>query len=108
MNLAVIAWNVGDLIVIGAIITWALYSVTVKKYMHHLPSYAAILVMTGVSLSFLLPFIIIEWSIIGIPQMGNSNYLGGLLYLGIFPSLVALIFYNQAIAILGASQASIF
>ncbi|UOR10763.1 EamA family transporter [Halobacillus amylolyticus] len=108
LKLTVIDWNVGDLIMIGAIITWAVYSVMVKKYMHKFPPYAAIFVMTGISLIALLPIVIIEWSIIGIPAMGDSNFIIGLLYLGIFPSLIALIFYNRAVALLGASQASIF
>jgi drug/metabolite transporter (DMT)-like permease len=34
--------------------------------------------------------------------------LGGLVYLGVFPSVVALILYNRAVAILGASQASVY
>lgn len=108
LQLAAIEWNVGDAIMLGAVFSWAIYSVMVKKYMHHFPQYAAIFVMTGISVMILLPAVLVEWGIRGIPALGESYFAGGLLYLGIFPSLIALIFYNKAVNLLGASQASVF
>ncbi|ADU28909.1 DMT family transporter [Evansella cellulosilytica] len=101
-------WNIGDAIMIGAILTWSIYSIYVKQYMHLFPTYGVLCVMTGISVIVLLPVVLIEWSILGVPTIHVSNHMAGLLYLGIFPSFVALVFYNRAVAMLGASQASVF
>ncbi len=101
-------WNPGDAIMIGAIISWSVYSIMVKKYMHLFPAFAALLVMTGISVIVLLPIVLVEWLITGIPSFDQPNLILGLLYLGIFPSLIALVLFNRAVAMLGASQASMF
>ncbi|WP_173918097.1 DMT family transporter [Halobacillus sp. Marseille-Q1614] len=108
LNLSQIEWNVGDLIMIGAILSWAFYSVIVKLHMFRFPPYAAVLVITGVALVVLFPAVLIEWLLVGFPTITQPAYLAGLLYLGIFPSFIALIFYNRAVDLLSASKASIF
>src|SRR5690625_3910303 len=107
-QLAAVHWNIGDAIMLGAILSWAIYSVFVKQYMHLFPPFGAPLVMTGISVVLLLPVVIIEWIILGIPGLGSINYLTGFLYLGIFPSFIALIFYNRAVDLLSATEASVF
>ena len=107
-QLASIDWNIGDAIMIGAIGSWAIYSIYVKQYMHLFPSYGALLVMTGISVVILLPIVMFEWIIQGVPSLGTLNYVLGFLYLGIFPSFIALVFYNRAIDLLSASEASVF
>lgn len=107
-QLATIDWNIGDGIMGGAIACWAIYSIAVKKVMHHFHPMAALFVMTGIALLTLLPFVAIEWFVLGIPNLMQVDYLGGFLYLGIFPSLIALLFYNIAVGRLGASKASVF
>ncbi|UFT99591.1 DMT family transporter [Radiobacillus kanasensis] len=108
LQLTAIDWNIGDAIMIGAIGTWAVYSIFVKQYMHLFPSYAVLLVMTGISIIVLLPIVLIEWGFQGIPPLGSLNLVFSLMYLGIFPSFIALIFYNKAVHLLSASKASIF
>ena len=107
-QLATIDWNIGDLIMLGAVLSWAIYSILVKKYMHHFPVYATVFVMSGISVILLLPFVVLEWIVGGVPALFDIGHLSGLIYLGVFPSVIALIFYNQAVSHLGASQASIF
>src|SRR5690625_1520786 len=101
-----VEWNIGDAIMIGAIFSWAIYSIMVKKYMHLFPSIGAIFAMTVISSLILIPFVIIEWIVIGIPSF-ETYQIVGLLYLGIFPSSIALIFYNRAVDLLSASRASV-
>ncbi|HET7522477.1 MAG TPA: DMT family transporter [Bacillales bacterium] len=108
LRLAAIDWNVGDVIMIGAIFAWAVYSVAVKQYMHLFPSYGALLVMTGLSVMILFPIVLVEWSVTGVPAPVMPDHLAGLLYLGIFPSFIALLCYNRVVDLLGASQASVF
>jgi len=107
-QLASMDWNPGDGIMIGAIISWSVYSIMVKKYMHLFPSFAALLVMTGISIVVLLPIVAVEWFIVGLPSLFQTDLMLGLLYIGVFPSFIALILFNRAVGILGASRSSIF
>ncbi|MCL7745568.1 DMT family transporter [Halalkalibacter alkaliphilus] len=108
-NFLLMNWNVGDVLMIGAIICWAIYSIVVKQYIHLFPPFGSILVMTGISVFVLLPFVLIEWFITGLPVLAATpSYVMSLLFMGIFPSFIALIFFNRAVASLGASQASVF
>ncbi|GGM36012.1 permease [Paraliobacillus quinghaiensis] len=108
LELATINWNIGDFIMIGAILSWAFYSVFVKQYMHLFPPFAALLVMTSISLVVLFPIMLTEWIFYGIPSIFELEYVTSLLYLGVFPSLIALLLYNNAVHKLGASTAAIF
>ncbi|SDJ10060.1 DMT family transporter [Salimicrobium halophilum] len=107
LQLASINWNVGDAIMLGAIATWAIYSIYVKQYMPLFPSYGALLVMTGLSILFLLPIVLLEWGLGGVPSFTTESLIG-LLYLGIFPSFIAISMYNTAVDKVGASKSSIF
>lgn len=108
LTLGRVSWNVGDGIMVVAVLCWAVYSVTVRRHMHHFPEFGALVVMTGLAVALLLPFVIGEWLLIGGFPLEAGPHWWGLLYLGVFPSVVALGFYNRAVAVLGASQASAF
>ena len=75
--------------------------------MHLFPGYGSLFVMSGLSVLILFPFVVVEWLVVGSPSIDWSNGLG-LLYLGVFPSVIALAFYNRAIELTSASQASVF
>lgn len=108
-SLANMDWNIGDGIMLGAIGSWSIYSILVKKYMHLFPQFGALLVMSGISIVVLLPIVVAEWFITGMPvEITAPKNVAGLAYLGVFPSFIALIFYNRAVGVLGASQASVF
>jgi len=99
--------NKGDMIMIAAIISWAIYSLHVKQYMHNFRIFGIIWFMTGISVIILLPIVMIEWSITGIPDIFQGGKLAGIFYLGIFPSFIALILYSRAVIVLGAGKASV-
>src|SRR5699024_6993663 len=96
-QLAATDWYVGDKCMLGAVISLAVYSILVKKYMHHFPTYATVLVMSGISVVLLFPFVTVEWIVVGVPLLFEGSHLTGLIYLGVFPSVIALIFYNKAV-----------
>ncbi|MBM7572399.1 DMT family transporter [Aquibacillus albus] len=102
-----LSFNPGDLTMLVAMLTWSIYSILIKKHAWKFPTYGGLLVMSVIAVVILAPFAAIEvnqlssieWS----PSVG-----AGLLYLGIFPSLVALVAYNKGINAIGPAKASIF
>src|SRR5699024_9712635 len=105
-KLTLIEWNIGDAIMIGAILSWAIYSIMVKKHMHLFPPIGAIFAMTCLSSIILIPFVAMEWLIVGIPSF-ETYQIVGLIYLCFFPSSIVFIFYNRAVDLLSASRASV-
>jgi drug/metabolite transporter (DMT)-like permease len=101
-------WNKGDAIMVVAVLCWAVYSITVRRHMRHFPEFGALVVMTGLSVLILCPLVVVEWLVIGAVPLEPGPQWWWLLYLGVFPSVVALAFYNRAVGILGASHASAF
>lgn len=108
LALGSVDWNRGDGIMVLAIVCWAVYSITVRRHMGHFPEAGALVVMTGLSIAMLAPFVVAEWLVVGEVPLRPGPHWWGLLYLGIFPSVVGLAFYNRAVATIGASQASAF
>ncbi|WP_100407388.1 DMT family transporter [Bacillus solitudinis] len=100
-------FNLGDFLVMIAIIAWAVYSLLIKQHSHKFPLYGSLTIMLFVALVVLFPFVALEWND-GIFNNLNMKLIGGLLYLGIFPSVVALVFWNKGVAAIGPSRASIF
>src|SRR5699024_4010125 len=90
-----------------AMISWAFYSIFIKKNMWKFPTYGVLLVMSVVSLVIFIPMMTIETEQI-LSISWSWSVIGGLLYLGVFPSVIALIAYNKGIETIGPSRASIF
>ncbi|MCA0969186.1 DMT family transporter [Halobacillus litoralis] len=107
VGVTAIQWNIGDGIMLGGVMSWAVYSIAVKKYMHLFPGYGALFVMSSVSVLILAPIVAVEWWVVGVPAFSVEAGIG-FLYLGIFPSVIALVFYNRAVEETSASKASIF
>lgn len=108
LELGTMDWNIGDAIMIGAIFSWSIYSLALGKYIHIFPQYGILFVMTGVSVIILFPIMLGEWLVVGLPSLGYTKPWVGLFYLGIFPSVIAVLSYNRVVNILGAAQAAIF
>ncbi len=100
-------FNSGDLIMLLAMITWSFYSIFIKQHTWKFPTYGALLVMVVVAIIIFIPLMTIEMN-----QFSTINWswkvIAGLIYLGVFPSLVALIAYNKGIEAIGPSRASVF
>ncbi len=102
-----IEFNWGDLLMLGAIVSWALYAVGLHRE-QHLPSGDILLFVISVTGTLmLLPLYILEtffWR--GFVPTAES--IGGVLYLAIISTLVAVYLWNVAIRSVGASRASVF
>ncbi|MDQ0351975.1 drug/metabolite transporter (DMT)-like permease [Alkalibacillus filiformis] len=102
-------FNPGDLIMLLAILVWAVYSLLVKQHNHKFPIYSSIVAMLSIGIVLLLPLMLVEWYFVGYPFVQTDiNLWLGLIYLGVFPSFIALMLWNLAVADIGPSLASVF
>lgn len=100
--------TIGDAIMLIAILTWVGYSLLVKEHMAKFPRYGGLLAMLIIANLALAPLAMLEWVWRGsVPSIDIDQALG-LAYLGIFPSVIALLFYNSAIGDIGPTQAAVF
>lgn len=97
--------NLGDLIILAGVLSWALYSVLLRKLrpadIDPLP-FLAIQFLIG--LVFILPFYLYELQAVETPPWETNTWLI-LAYVGIFPSLIAFYFWQQGVAMGGANIA---
>ncbi|WP_377946416.1 DMT family transporter [Alkalibacillus flavidus] len=101
--------NPGDLTMLLAMIVWAFYSLLLKQHNHKYPIYGAMFAMIGLGALVMIPVVAIEWLFV-FPgaELFYVESISGLLYLGIFPSVIALYFWNSAVQNLGPSLSSVF
>ncbi|PAU78524.1 EamA family transporter [Halomonas salipaludis] len=99
--------NPGDAIMLLAVLVWVGYSLLVKTHMARFPRYGGLLVMLVIANLALAPIALFEGAIQQLPQISGGQLLG-LAYLGIFPSVVALLLYNSALADIGPTRAAIY
>ncbi|TVY07259.1 DMT family transporter [Paenibacillus cremeus] len=103
-----LSFNSGDLWMIVAITCWAAYSVGMKKVAGVLPVNALFVAKIIVALMVLVPSSIVEW-IVRQPQLHLTAPLtAGVIYVGIFASVVAFSSWNSAIMVLGPARCSGF
>lgn len=99
--------NIGELWMLLAVLIWSVYSILIKKHAHKFPMYGFFALTILIGTFQLLPFAAYEW-ITDVPMVWNSNTFFGLLYLGVFASVVAFLFWNKAVEDIGPSAASPF
>lgn len=100
-------FNRGELLVLCAGLFWALYSVNLKRYPADLHPFSYLLGIMIAGLIGILPFYLVEL------RMGDGVSINGptlitVVYVAIFPSLLAFIFWNRAVRDIGANRAGIF
>jgi drug/metabolite transporter (DMT)-like permease len=105
--LLLLNFNKGDLIMIGGVISWGLYSSFLKKKKFTLPLLTLVHVLCTFGLIFILPQFLYELSQ-GLIVKFNSNFAYTLIYLALFPSIGSYYCWAGAVAIIGANRAGIF
>jgi drug/metabolite transporter (DMT)-like permease len=102
-----IEFNWGDLLMLGAIVSWAFYAVGLHRE-RHLPSGDVLLFVISVTGTLVLfPFYILE-TVFWRGFVPSTQALGGVVYLTVASTLVAVYLWNVAIRSVGASRASVF
>lgn len=103
-----LSFNIGDLLILAGMIAWSVYTVYLKwrpAGIHPL----SFLFATGVAGALVsLPFYLIEMAVQGEYVRFSLNTLLGIGYLGLFPSVIAFICWNQAVKAVGPNIAGFF
>ncbi len=98
--------NSGDLIMLGAVTLWALYSVLGRQVMRHRSPLSA----TAWSVWLALPLLLLAaaWELRTFPMSARPQVILAVLYIGIAPAVIGLISWNLGVRRLGSSGAMVF
>jgi len=102
-----VRFSKGDLWTICAGISWALYSVLLRKCPTELNSLSFLATLIIIGTLFISPFYIWEMST-GKTMNISQATIGSIVYVALFASILAYIFWNKAIQIIGANKTGIF
>jgi len=102
-----LSFNRGDLWVLTAVLCWAFYTILLKARPEGIHPLALLAVLMGIGVACLAP--LYAWEISrGSRVVPDAATIGSLLYLALLPSLAAYVFWNQAVAEIGANRAGAF
>ena len=96
----------GNILLLGAAVTWALYSVLVRKVTQSLDVLPFSLIAFIGGLPIVIPAGAWEINTVGVGTI-SLGVVGGVLFLGIISTALAMILWNNAFAILDAGAASL-
>lgn len=101
-----LAFNHGDLLVFAAVVLWALYSVLLRKrpQLHPL---SFLTITIAISVPLLAPLYAWEHFTVR-PMHFDRSTLAAVGYVAIFPSVLAYMFYNRGVDLIGANRAGTF
>ncbi len=102
-----VSFNHGDLLVLAAAVVWALYSSNLKQYPQELHPLAYLTMINTIGLLGILPLYLLELHS-GKTFTPNPATVATILYVAVFASVLAFIFWNQAIRAIGAVKAGPF
>lgn len=102
-----VSFNRGDLLVLAAAVVWALYSSNLKRYPQGLHPLAYLTAINIVGLAAIFPLYLLEIAQ-GKTFAINLASVVTILYVAVFASVLAFIFWNRAIRTIGANKAGPF
>ena len=100
-------FNKGDLTMVIAMFSWAIYSALLKKKKYEISQITLLQVVIICGLVFLIPIYFIEMNMGYFIKLGKPFYLT-LTYVVIFPGIAAFFFWIKGISIIGANRAGVF
>ncbi len=105
-TLAQLALNPGDFLILGAALLWAIYTVTLK-WRPSLRALSFLFTTLAAAAAFSLPFYLWEMGT-GKTMTVTPTSIAVIGYLAVFPSVVAYICWNEAVAAVGPNVAGFF
>lgn len=99
--------NSGDMWVLLAVVCWAVHTFRLRRRPAELHPLSFLATIIAIGLVFILPFYL--WEISRGDRFTLDLVSGSsMLYVGIFPSILAYLFWNQAVAELGPNRSGLF
>jgi drug/metabolite transporter (DMT)-like permease len=100
-------YTTGDLWVFAAPISWALYTVLLRRRPPGLSSLAFLGATVAVGLAFNVPLFLAELATGARMEVRPASF-AAIAYIGVFPSVLAYLFWNRAVAEVGANRSGMF
>lgn len=105
-TLAALSFSHGDLIVFCAMVSFAFYTLWLRSVPSKIDRLGLMAAQIAVAFIFLVPLWFTEYAR-GIVAVWDTPSLLALLYLGVFPSVLAYLLFNHGVARFGAAQAGL-
>lgn len=102
-----LGFNRGDLLVLAGLLFWAAYTVLIKWRPTKLKPMTFLGTTVGFGALFHLPLVAWEIPTVGLAQVTPAS-VAAIVYFAIFPSVLAYIFWNRAVATLGPARTGMF
>jgi drug/metabolite transporter (DMT)-like permease len=99
-------FNHGDLLMLGAMVIWALYTLRLKDRPQSLSVFAFVFALSLFGELLTLPFALLQWTQAGPIHLGARELLG-LLYIGALATLVSTVLFSYGVERVGAVRAGI-
>lgn len=106
-NLLSLSFNHGDMYILIAVLCWAVYSIVLRWRPADLDSFTFFCVTVLLGTIILLPFAGVEMYFAE-PIIWQSKISYTIVYMAIFPSILAYIFWNKGVAEIGAVKTGLF
>lgn len=100
--------NQGDIYVLIAVFFWAIYSILLRYRPTELDGFTFFGITVLIGSIALLPFSLIEYYYYSPDIVWQNSTILTILYMAIFPSILAYIFWNKGVSELGAAKAGLF
>ncbi|MCQ4281075.1 DMT family transporter [Pseudomonas stutzeri] len=102
-----LAFKAGDLIMLVAVLVWALYTLSLRRWSSFLqvPPLTLLGVLMAIGTPLILPFYLFEYSQVGgfTPSLTNLSVIA---YTAVFASLIAYLSWNHGVKTVGAAKAA--
>lgn len=102
-----LSFNGYDLVVLAGMAVWAYYSVRLATRSTALPFPAFMFLAGSIGLALVVPAAIVE-VLVGPPQRPSALDFTGVIYLGVVPTLIAMLLYAWGLKRIGPVQAGLF
>ncbi len=108
--LAKFQFNIGDLILLGSMVFWAVYTLYLRDKPAGIPPLALIACCGAVGVLLLIPLTALEfmWPGSQATIKFTPTTIAAMFYVGIFPSALGYIFWNRAVEKVGSNVAGLF
>ena len=103
-----LSFNPGDLLILGAPLAWALYTIAGKKVLRHFPPLVATAYASLFGTLLLLPAAGLEGSLLsGVRRLTVYGWIS-VLHLALLGTVVGFVWWYEGVELLGASRAAVF